>query len=79
MEKLKLTTEAALLLNERILENGNIKYVINTSTYRVDGKRVLAEMVVDAYVDDEWEHELSCVYQLGDKITAENDSWLKLI
>lgn len=83
MEKLKLTTEKALLLNDRTLEvnegGENIKYYISTSTWKENGVRVLAEMVVDGYVDGEWEHEMSCAYHLGDVIETKNDDWLKLI
>lgn len=79
MEKLKITTETALLLNERVLTDDNVEYHISTSTYKQKGKRVLAEMVVDAYVDGEWEHELSCAYHIGDIAKAEEDKWLKLI
>lgn len=79
MKTLYLTTDNALLLNERELQDGNIKYQINTSTINVNNKRVLAEMTVDGFVDGEWEHELSCAYQLGETINVESDDWLKLI
>ena len=80
MEKLILTTENALLLNDRILKGeDNVEYSISTSTLKKNGIRVLIEMVVDGYIDDEWEHELSNTYYLGDVIEAKNDEWLKLI
>lgn len=79
MEKLEITTETALLLNGRVLEDDNIEYYISTSTYKQKGKRVLAEMIVDAYVDGEWELELSYAYHIGDIAKADEDEWLKLI
>lgn len=79
MEKLILNTEKALLLDEKTLEEGNIKYHVSTSTIKVNGERVLEQMTVDAFIDGEWEHELSCVYENGDVIEAQYDEWLKLI
>lgn len=79
MEILKLTTEASLLLNERVLKDGNVEYHISTSTYKKNGERVLIQMAVDAFEDGEWEHELSSIYELGDIIEAKHDDWLRLI
>lgn len=79
MEKLILTTENALLLNGRTLEDGNIRYEINTSTIRMNGDRVLTQMTVDGYIDDEWVHEISCSYEEGELIESDSEEWLKLI
>lgn len=79
MDKLTLNTDIALLLNGKTFENGNIKYNISTSTVMINDKRVLAEMVVDGFIDDKWEHEISCTYELGDIIESKHDEWFKLI
>lgn len=79
MKNLIITTRTALLLNERELVNENVKYQINTSTFKKNDKTILAEMSVDAYIDGQWDPNLSRCYQLGDKLDFDCDEWLALI
>ncbi|GEK32074.1 hypothetical protein KZO01_23830 [Kurthia zopfii] len=79
MKTLKLTTESALLLNGRQLFNGTTTYHFSTSTILENDERVLVEMTVDAYTNEQWDINKSHCYQLGDIIDSEVDEWLKLI
>lgn len=78
MKKLTLTTELALWLDgkELIDNKTNLEYRINTSTFKRDGKQVVLEMTVDAYIDNEWEEEFSNTLHIGDILDPQFEPWL---
>ena len=76
MMKLKLTTEIAMKLDDKTINLDGVQYHISTSTFKRNGKPVLAEMTVDAFENDEWVHELSGAYHENEIINSEYDVWL---
>lgn len=74
--KLKLTTEIAMKLDDKTINLDDVQYHISTSTFKRNGKPVLAKMTVDAFENGEWTHELSEAYHENEVINSEYDVWL---
>lgn len=79
MKFTRVNLSLANKVHDSVLVDGSIEYEFQKRTVQVDKEEILAYLRVDAYVNGEWDLNLSKSYEPGEDLNDKNAAWLKLI
>lgn len=75
--KVKLNNKLGLALNEvSSVEVNGFTYRFDVSTYMKNDQKIVAHVIVDCYIDGEWDDEFSDSFHIGDVIDTKTSPWL---
>lgn len=75
--KVKLNNKLGLALNEvSSVEVNGFTYRFDVSTYMKNDQKIVAHVIVDCYIDGEWDDEFSDSFLIGDVIDTKTSPWL---